>query len=220
MSGQPDWSSPRLTAQVRYVVEDVLGEEERRVLHVASLLGAGTVQSLSECGLPDINLRQLKRISRAMPLFRVSGRYRRWRGRVPLPRESRRSYAGTSPARTTTLAGAEQSIVDDLSKPVGDPGTEVAARILTDEAIYSFVDLHAEALLELHAVEQVCALFERVPLARVMGDARLLLVWSDALLDIDEFEQAFARAKASRLLAGHAEQMECRSTDSPTPSMP
>ena len=85
---------------------------------------------------------------------------------------------------------------------------EVAARILTDEEVYSFVDLHAEALLECHAVKEVCALFERVPLARVMGDARLLLAWSDALLDIDEFEQALARAKAGRLLAGHAEQME------------
>ena len=138
LGGQPDWSSPRLTAQVRYVVEDVLGDAERRALHVASLLGAGTVQSLSECGLPDVNLRQLRRISRAMPLFRVSGRFDSGEAgfrchailaghmRERLQRERR------------LLAGAEQSIVDNLVETHRlTQASEVAARILTDEAIYT-----------------------------------------------------------------------------------
>ena len=56
------------------------------------------------------------------------------------------------------LAGAEQSVVDQLVEARRlIQASEVAARILTDEEVHSFVGLHAEALLELHAVEQVCA---------------------------------------------------------------
>ena len=71
------------------------------------------------------------------------------------------------------------------------------------EAILGFLGGHGFACLQRGAAASLRNLLESVPLSEVMGRPRLLLLWSDVLLDCDDFEEALSKARAARVLAEH-----------------
>ena len=203
-----EWSSPRLVAQVGHLMDVALGESDTRLLYVASLLQTGSIRSLEECGLDSASPEDLRRISLAMPLFRVSEQSALGVARFSVHALLSNHLKEQLTLRRYTLGDLGQLVVEQLV----DAGrvvraAEVARLVADDDSVRSFLASHAERLVELHAARQLCALLDRVPLARIMGDARLLLAWSDALLDIDDFTEALARARAGRLLAERARRI-------------
>ena len=204
-----EWSSPRLVAQVSHSIDAALGESDRQLLYVASLLQTGSIRSLEQCGIGNAS----PRISDASA---SRCRYSAY------PRSPRSAWHGSRvhallsnhlqeqlALRRYSLGDLGQSVVAQLvATDRLIRAAEVARLVADDDAVLSLLALHAERLVELHAARQLCALLDRVPLAKVMGDARLLLAWSDALLDVDDFIEALARARAGRLLAEHAGDSE------------
>lgn len=195
--------APRMAALMRQIVDDALSDSDRSALVAAALMHHGAAEDLEALGIPNAAV-SLRAIGLAMPLVRVVGFSRT--GVTFVVHELLRAFVVDQLLSATDL----ESTLDahELVARLADRGdygraAEVLRAVGVPDDVCAFLAAHGSTLIEDHLAADAHALLTGLPLARVMADPRLLLTWSDALLDLDEFDGALAKARAAWLLAQH-----------------
>jgi len=198
-------ANPRLSAFIRHAISTQVRPDDMSTLILVSLLGSGRAVDIYRERVADAAA-SLDRLASVMPLVRLQ--------------EMTRSRSRLNRSFTVHDLLAEQVLGDlrvrgeahdalvrqaiDILLARGDLGRAAAVVDLSNpEALLEFLEGNGFACVSAGESRRLCELLENAPLARVMSHPLLLLMWADALLDCDEFEESLAKARAARVLADH-----------------
>lgn len=199
-----------LESYLESVCQSSLEARALEVLRAAIVIGAGKLADLHACGV-SADLHEVERLSEALPFVRLTGDSPSSRGFL-VPQRLRMHLMGKS---VESLGLGTRGLVPRVARLFADSARcDDAVRIAAD---YGDAGLLVDLLLRFDEGAMsldpgtVVGALECVGLSRVMSDARLLVLGSDAALELDRFEEAVARARAARILAEHAGNHEVRS---------
>lgn len=204
-SGSQRKATSRLATLLSQLARTQLSADEFKVLCLASLLRAGRVSDLS--GLVQGDPASLiERCGEVLPLVRVaqgpSGLSDGYRTEFVVHDLLHEHVYELVPGLEfgSNLISCAVRVLEERE----DHG--LAARLLrfgSCEEIEGFLLSLGFGTLGSGGAKVVVDLLERLPIQQVMSRPELLLLWSDALLDLDEASEAYSRAKAAMVLAEH-----------------
>lgn len=203
--GQGPAGSRRLSALLAQLAKGQLSEEEYRALCIAAVLKTGRPNDIAEF-VPGDPSALLEQCARVIPLFQVRdvNEAKRWGRRIDFVAHDL-LFDYVCEVLPLEPFGRELA---EFAAPIlakrGDYERATAMiRLASEQAVQAFLLSFGFDSLKAGGADAVAGLVEGLPLQRVMSAPELLLLWSDALLDLDDFEDAYSKAKAARVLAEH-----------------
>ena len=190
--------STSLRAWLERAIRGSISDEDQRALRLASLLRKGDLSDLAQLGVDD-PLRTLLRLSAALPLIRVQ----------------------------VAKAGDGHFVVHDLvdgffceSETVDKAALRGVVRLLSERGDYAractlllrlgdadlstrWLKVHGEAAAIGSGYGVLDKVISTLPLAGLMCDASLLVLWARVCLETGKPDEALAKARAGRPVALH-----------------
>lgn len=199
----PSLEHPRLSAWINHLVSAQIAVVDQTLLRTVCLLGKGKITELSACAIEHAAERLL-RMSQNMPLIRVVGPDE---GSVRLQsfivHDLLVEHVLDVLSKDEGSEGVVERAIDVL---MSRPDVSRVARVIhlcRPDRIIDFLSTHGFECERMGEAARLAVLFAQAPLVSIMAKPRLLLLWADVLLDCDEFEEAYSKARAARVLAEH-----------------
>jgi len=198
-------SSNRLSAWVAHLLVSQVSSTDLSVLKMAALLKTGRASDIDE--VPGMEATAaLKRLTDTIPLVRLdshAGGYMSGRtGFAVHDLLAEHLILEMAHGRETDAVLARRAVHILINR--GDlPRAAEIVRLAGTAAITEFLEQNGFECLRRGGAAALGDLIETIPLSSMMAGPDLLLLWSDVLLDRDEFAESLSKARAARVLAEH-----------------